>query len=233
MLLAIVFSVLAFAQEISTLSDCSFKGWDTKRALSKNHLKIVRFSDSNLCGASFSIFPNDKKIKDGFRTEIKDPLYSPAGVSATYEFDSLVPESLKKVRKSRLVIAQWHDAKEGGLPVQRPPFSIRLVEGNFVFPLFNEKIFRENPSGFGKNLATVPIVYGSWIRWKIRAKWKADTQGTLEVWMDGKKIIQYQGEIGYPKDIWAPYFKMGAYTTAPFSDPITIYHTNYKRVVAP
>jgi hypothetical protein len=135
--------------------------------------------------------------------------------------------------EARLVIAQWHDVKQAGVPVQRPPFSIRLMEGKFVFPLFNEEIYRENPSGFGKNLGRISIPYGKWVRWQILVSWKANSDGLLEVWMDGKKIIHNKGEIGYPKDVWAPYFKMGADTTAPISAPITIFHTNYKRKVNP
>lgn len=223
-------SSLAVAS-VSPISNCNLSGWDTSRAWSKENLKIVRFQASKKCAAAFQIKPNDKKINDGFRSEIKDPNYSRAGTSLSYEFSTYIPDSLKDVQKSRLVIAQWHDAKEGGIPVQRPPFSIRLVEGKIVFPMFNESIYRANPKGLGKNLATLSIPYGQWIRWKIVATWSATYRGKLQVWMNGKRIVQYTGEIGYPGDVWAPYFKMGAYTTKPFSAPITVYHTDYRREV--
>ncbi len=79
-------------------------------------------------------------------------------------------------------------------------------------------------------MATIPIPYGRWIKWKVVATWSASAKGKLQVWMNGKRIISYAGEIGYPADVWAPYFKMGAYTTKDFSAPITIYHTNYRRL---
>ncbi len=226
----LVTSTLASA-EVSSISDCSLAGWDTSRRISKDNLKIVRFTASKKCAAAFLIKPNDKKINDGFRSEMKDPNYSRAGTTVSYEFSTYIPASLKNVEKSRLVIAQWHDAKEEGVPLQRPPFSIRLVDGKIMFPLFNETIYRENPNGWGKNLATLQIPYGQWIRWKIQGTWSASYRGKLQVWMNGKKIIQHDGEIGYPGDVWAPYFKMGAYTTKPFSAPITIYHSEYRRTV--
>ncbi len=229
MILSILFTVVSLAASVSTITDCSLKGWDASRAVSKDHLKIVRFQQTKQCAAAFYISPKDPKISDGFRSELKDPNYSRAGTTLSYEFTTLIPGSLKNVKKSRLVIAQWHDAKVEGVDVQRPPFSIRLVDGNFVFPLFNEEIYRQNPKGLGKNLATIPISYGRWIKWKVVATWSASTKGRLQVWMNGKRIISYTGEIGYPADIWAPYFKMGAYTTKDFSAPITIYHTNYRR----
>ncbi len=230
MILSILFAAITVAGSVSTISDCSLNGWDTSRKISDERLRIVRFQQSNQCAAAFQISPKDAKISDGFRSEIKDPNYSRAGTSLSYEFSTLIPGSLKNVKKSRLVIAQWHDAKEARRDVQRPPFSIRLADGQLVFPLFNEAIYQANPKGLGKNMATIPIPYGRWIQWKVVATWNASSKGKLQVWMNGKRIISYVGEIGYPADVWAPYFKMGAYTTKDFSAPITIYHTNYRRI---
>jgi hypothetical protein len=128
------------------------------------------------------------------------------------------------------VFAQWHDLAKPPFQALRPPVSLRLRDGNIVIPIFNEDVIRlQGIHGPGMVLYSRPAIFDKWIQWRFRIYWQANAKGFLEVWMNDKKIVQYQGALSYLTDLTAPYFKLGIYTTEAFDRPLYVYHTNYKR----
>ncbi len=57
---------------------------------------------------------------------------------------------------------------------------------------------------------------GTWISWVVHAKWSPGTDGILQIWRDGKQVIDEKGPNVY-SDIgveYTPYFKTGIYHPA-------------------
>ncbi|WP_374077307.1 polysaccharide lyase [Bdellovibrio bacteriovorus] len=215
----------------SSLANCSANGWSLKRIGVKEALQFI--TTNGTCAAKFSIVPTHDQISDGWRAEIQDPLHFPHETLATYEFSTYLPAQLKGSDTPNLVLAQWHDNKVPGTPAQRPPFSLRLRSGHIVLPLFNQQVVdRHGLDGKGQILFSQSAQFEKWTRWRIRAFWSPTAKGSLEVWMNGKRIVRYRGPIGYAHDITAPYFKLGIYTTEPFNKPLWVYHTDYRRTFA-
>ncbi|KYG61613.1 hypothetical protein AZI86_18080 [Bdellovibrio bacteriovorus] len=231
LLLTTLFSVSALALVTpppSKLTDCSANGWSLRRIGEGDALAFKEVEEK--CVARFQISPQTAQIHNGWRAEIEDPLRFEHGTLAIYEFSTYVPTQLNEGDIPNLVFAQWHDNKAPGVAAERPPFSIRLKNGKFVLPLFNENVIRKQGlKGPGQILYAQPAVYGQWTRWKVRALWSADNKGRIEVWMNNRKVANYRGPVGYRADSTAPYFKLGIYTTESFSRPLWIYHTDYKR----
>lgn len=215
----------------SSLTNCSANGWSLKRISVEEAFQFTPMNEA--CAAKFSIEPNHDQISDGWRAEIEDPIRFPHGTVTTYEFSTYLPGQLKGEDTPNLVLAQWHDNKVPGVQAQRPPFSLRLRGGRIVLPLFNQRVVdRQGLEGKGQILFSQPAQYEKWTRWRFRVFWSPTEKGSLEAWMNGKRVVQYRGPIGYDQDITAPYFKLGIYTTESFNKPLWVYHTGYRRTLS-
>lgn len=58
------------------------------------------------------------------------------------------------------------------------------------------------------DLAVVPLVRGAWTDWVVHLRWGHRGGGIVEVWFNGKKIIDYRGPVGY-NDPAESYLKAG------------------------
>ena len=209
----------------SNLADCTTKGWSTKRLVGPESLRFEVTEDSS-CAARLRVETSDRKINDGHRAELKDPTLVRAGRRVNYTFQLYVPSATRGAAE-RLVLAQWHDLKLNGASAQRPPLSVRLEGNRFVFPLFNQAIWEENPKGRGLNLASVPAIFDRWVLVRVDARWAADERGFVEISLNDELVASYRGPVGYPADAYAPYFKLGVYTVHPLVKPAEAYFTNY------
>jgi hypothetical protein len=67
---------------------------------------------------------------------------------------------------------------------------------------------------------------GKWYHIVVHAKWTGDDDGFLEIWWDGKKVIDFHHQATFWNDEDSgPYFKMGLYKGDPWkgSEPVTLY----------
>lgn len=231
MILSLLLPLAALAGDISNLAECSTRGWDLSRLVRQESFQLVsRNSELGGCYARMEIVPRDAKINNGHRAELKDPRYLRAGTRTTHSFQLLIPANTRGAA-SRLVLAQWHDAKTGNRDVQRPPLSLRLEGNQIVFPFFNQKIWEKNPHGTGVNLAKIPAKFNVWIKIDVEANWAADSTGFVKIYVNDKLVGSHRGAVGYPTDEYSPYFKFGVYTVHPLKKAAVAYFTNYRRSI--
>lgn len=64
--------------------------------------------------------------------------------------------------------------------------------------------------GGTKNYDFGPYGTGVWTDWVFHVKWSYQSDGLLEVWRDGRKVVTQKGPNTF-NDKGGPYFKMGMY----------------------
>jgi hypothetical protein len=228
-----LFFLVQSAFAISSISDCNLQGWDLSRLPTKNSLHILRERYGKECVAKFTLSPNDPQINEGTRAEIKDPFVLITEQSTVHTFWVMLPSSVKNANTERMVFAQWHDYKIFTPNAsRRPPLSMRLHQGQFVFILFNDEISKSKKNKKnGVTLGSVPVRFNQWMKIRVSAKWSATKRGFINANVDGNDVANYFGPIGYKIDTLATYFKMGPYSVNPFDDVVTMYVKNYSREV--
>jgi hypothetical protein len=227
--LAVVLAGSLQAAEPSTLSDCSLSGWNLARMPSRHSLRLEQMPNGS-CAVRLTILPQDKQISEGWRAEIKDPLFPPVGSEVRYSFRSYIPHETLNNTDAGFVVTQWHDSKNEGVPTQRPPLSHRVNKGQFLIALWNQEIWdRQGVDGEGLILFQMPVPADRWVQFEYKVRWSPASDGYVEGWIDGKHLISYHGPIGYPDDHTAPYLKMGIYTVHRFRGPLSVLHRDFFR----
>ncbi|KKK75738.1 hypothetical protein LCGC14_2870720 [marine sediment metagenome] len=73
-----------------------------------------------------------------------------------------------------------------------------------------------------------PYETGVWTDWVFHVKWSYESDGFLEVWKNGVKVLARDGPNCY-NDEYGPYFKMGIYRAGRSAGaPRTIYHDEFR-----
>jgi hypothetical protein len=70
---------------------------------------------------------------------------------------------------------------------------------------------------------------GEWVDWRVHAKWSDGPDGLLQIWRDGKLVVNRRGKNINGDGGGGPFFKLGIYRG--YGDPNTqvIYHDEYRR----
>ena len=76
-------------------------------------------------------------------------------------------------------------------------------------------------------MASVPPAYGEWVDWVIHVKF-ADKDGLIQVWRNGKQIVDWQGDNHQTEKHEGAYLKFGLYSAQYETEPPEI---DFKRVV--
>ena len=194
----------------------------------------------------FTINPNDEKISDGVRAELRDMRETVNGEEIWYRFATRIPDddSFPIEAKHRLVLSQWHEKIRGETSL-RPPLSHRLWDGRFVVTLWNQQLVEEQGlKGDGEIIFDVPrFTRGVWHEFVYRIKWSPGEDGVIDGWARQQcsklepdcdretawqRIVRHRGATGYDDDlVESYYFKLGLYTVTEFDVPFTAYHKDY------
>lgn len=212
---------------ISNLSDCSTQGWNLKRIKDKSAFGFI--SSAEGCQARFAIQANQKKISDGWRAELTDPLLVAPGSELSYEFETYVPSTSKREDLAGFVVAQWHDLGVPNGEIQRPPVSVRIRGDEMTFELWNSEHLAIDSTAEGIPLFALKNPFDRWVKIQLKAKWSDDETGFLNLIVDGVPVANYKGPIGYKTDLRSPYFKFGVYTVHPFEGVLEVFHRGYSR----
>ncbi len=204
--------------------------WSKKRIGTPHAL---RFEDDvqGVSAARFEIRPDDKKISDGYRAELRDPYVASPHEEVWYRFSTLIPARLLEDGDLSFVLAQWHDKKTEGRPATRPPLALRIQRGAMRVTVWNDEILAEQGVyGNGKVMfESRDIPTERWIQFVFGVKWSPDESGSVRMWMDDELVAEHRGAISYKNDVYGPYFKLGVYTVHDFKFPLHVYHSDYRR----
>jgi len=146
--------------------------------------------------------PYSTDVWQGFSVYI-DPSYQPNG---SYRFN---------------IIAQWHTSTGGHSPI----LSLQYIYGGDFYIGIRSK---EGPS---RDIKIGTPEKGKWYDFifNTRFDYHLPGSGYVRVWMNGSRVLNYSGPVGYDYDI-GPYLKMGIYRNKDiYSATQIVYHDEYRR----
>lgn len=109
------------------------------------------------------------------------------------------------------ILAQWHSTPDAGEVSPSPPLSIATDGRNWriISVSSSTQILTSNTGNF-KSLWTGAWQAGTWTDWVIHVKWSYQDDGFLEIWKDGRQVVNYRGPNAY-NDRGNNYFQWGIY----------------------
>jgi hypothetical protein len=139
-----------------------------------------------------------------------------------YTFRVFLEEPWKLSEKNE-VIAQWHSTRDeflGDTNGRGPPLALRIIDGYFRLSYGWDANLRSTRKHLARyTLWYGPLITGEWIDWRIRARWSYDEDGLLQIWQNGRLIVDHHGPNAY-NDIRGVYLKIGSYHPA---EPRTVF----------
>lgn len=161
---------------------------------------------------------------NSYRTEIQPNGVSGAGYTSGmfakmggeywYGVRTMMDDGWREKDSSVSIITQWHARPDAG----NPPVALQTRLGSDGKQYYN-LIIRSDPdtngtSGFKYinqfNLGPIDGDIGKWVDWVWHIKWAADGKGYLQLFKDGKMVVDFSGGTAYVDSI-GPYLKVGLY----------------------
>ncbi len=149
-----------------------------------------------------------------YRAEIETPEHPPMDSVRWYSLSLLLPQDFP-IEDNRLVLAQWHgsDKKSLGEPSRIPVMAFRYRNGEFNITMRHsaERIVHDPDAVPAEALfRTKALPLNAWNNFVVEARWSYTPDGFVNIWWNGKQIVQYRGPVGYNDDL-GPYFQFGIY----------------------
>jgi polysaccharide lyase-like protein len=155
------------------------------------------------------------------RSEIQeaDGLEARFGETHEYRFSMYVPADFP-IGDTRLVTSQWKQDCDVCARNRSPIIAQRYRKGVLHVTI-------ETLNGRTTIYRHPEPIQGRWLdlRYRIRFGW---TDGGVSVWVDGARVADYQGPLGYPDDPPAVRFRMGLYRNR-MAQPMVIYFDDYRK----
>ncbi len=141
------------------------------------------------------------------------------GVDYWYGMSVFVPVGHQTDALSGDTVVQWHHgsgATPGCSSGGNPPLHLRIAGTNWVVrakasPDVVNDCKRTDKIVFEKDLGAV--TKGGWTDWVFHVVWSPKADGRLEVWMNGKLVVDYSGPTDYG-NAGGSWMKLGLYKTA-------------------
>ena len=128
-----------------------------------------------------------------------------------------------------VVLGDWHALKEPGDAGLSSSWQLEMLKGDIL--AFNtqtspDRPVRTNPPPNLVWKSTVPVTRGVWHSLVSRTvfDWRPGGPGAIDVWLDGAKIVNFRGPVGYNQAL-PPYFKFGIYR-AKSPEPLAVAYAN-------
>lgn len=171
-----------------------FRGWDNDQhccdySLTQSHDK---FSEGN-SSLRVDLRSTDREISGSIRSELVQDA-DPVGTERWYGFNIFL-ENWSDDNASESVF-QWHPNNLTGTGTA----SLWTSGGRYVY--------QTNAGGPNSEYTDLgPIISNRWVPWVIHVKWESDNTGVMQVWKDGKLVIDKTGIQTAPPE--GTYFKLG------------------------
>jgi polysaccharide lyase-like protein len=143
----------------------------------------------------FELRDTDPEVQDGTRSELTFPVTT--NMNRWYSYAMYVPSADYKPDATDEVISQWHQG--GGAT---PALCLRTKSDHLWLRVMGETWIDLGALDKDK-----------WHAYVLHVKHSSGSDGLVEIWRDGVKILSRAGQNGYPLtgDYHMPFFKMGIY----------------------
>jgi Polysaccharide lyase len=146
------------------------------------------------------------------RAELDSGHFPLLNKEAWYGFSFLIPKEFPIVNE-RLVISS---CKQTDVP--RPNLAERFRNGKHTLTI--------EAVGKKKEFSLPKIRLGEWMDMIFRVRYSGGQEGLVEVWANGKRVVQFSGPTAEPNGKNAFYHKIGLYRDR-YKKPMTMYFDNY------
>jgi hypothetical protein len=179
--------------------------------------------------ARLAITPNDPNIRGSKRAEFRTRA-TLNGKNYWYAFSTYLPKPWEP-SKHTVILAQWHNVPDKilGESGAIPPLAMRTIDDQLVIlSVFSDervvKSWYDDKVNYNTTeLYSEKIETDVWTDWLFHVLWSNGPDGVVQVWKNGKKIVDYVGPTAHP-DFIAPYFKFGVYAPSwgKNDDPVAV-----------
>jgi hypothetical protein len=148
--------------------------------------------------------------RDSYRSEIRLPGSTDLGKEYWYGFSVLLASPYPADRLNEFV-AQWHSIADDGEEHQNPVLGVDIKNGRWlIWSAWNalQPTLKSNQQSV--HIDVGPTQADEWTDWVVRVKWSYGSDGLLEVWKNGVRVVNRTGPNCF-NDARGPYFKMGIY----------------------
>lgn len=185
--------------------------------------------------ARFTLHRDDPLVSDGKRAELHIKKLGEIGDGRDYwyGFRTYLPADWENDHQYE-VVAQWKgrrdDEAEAAEDSKSPALALR-VRGKqwYITNRWDPRLITPKNSAPRATLWRNDLDIGVWTTWIVHARWSYKEDGVLEIWKDGKKVVEKRGPNTY-NDGQGMYFKIGIYKP-PWSDEVWFPSKVRKRVV--
>ncbi len=146
-----------------------------------------------------------------------DGLWARFGETHEYRFSVYVPADFPIV-DTRLVTAQWKQHCEDCSKNRSPIVAQRYRRGTLFVTI-------ETPTGRTTIYRYDRSILGQWVDLRYRIRF-AVSDGAVMLWLNGARVADYRGPLGYPDDPPEIYFRFGLYRDR-LPQPMVIYFDDY------
>ena len=165
------------------------------------------------------------------RSEVEGPWVNVGG-EYWYGFSIFLPGDFV-VNDDWEMLAQWHGYPDFdvGEDWRNPVMALRSDRGKWTLEFKYDSKRNTFESGERVYDGMEYFDFGSyetgvWTDWVFHVKWSYKSDGLLEVWKNGVKVLYYEGPNAY-NDAEGPYFQMGIYAGSVPSTR-TVYHDEFR-----
>lgn len=150
------------------------------------------------------------------RAELDSGHHKFVGREIWYGFSFLIPPDFPIV-DDRLVMASWKQSVVEGSPL----IGQRYRNGQHSLTSRPPQAL-----GRGKSYILPRITPGTWVDMVYRIRYMTGDDGRIEVWMNGKRVVVYEGPAVSRQGADRLYNKIGLYRDS-WKEPMTIFFDNY------
>jgi len=152
------------------------------------------------------------------RSEVTRGEVANVGEEYWYGFSIFLPEGYIVNDVSYEILAQWHGRPDFdiGEDWRNPIMALDVDEGTWAVVIRYDS--KENTFESGERVYDGQEYFdfgsyetGVWTDWVFHVKWSYESDGLLEIWKNGVKVLYREGPNAF-NDAEGPYFKMGIYS---------------------
>ncbi|OBZ96092.1 hypothetical protein ADU59_06900 [Pararhizobium polonicum] len=143
-------------------------------------------------------FPKDEIVWNAYRVKIADGFSIPDG------------------EHSWFIVGQWHGSKDD----KRSPYIAAQVEGKDL--VFLRRYIKDGKPASSEMYRMHDVPRGEWLNIVMEHKVSA-TDGLLNIWLNGRQVVQFDGPLGYWDHAEAGYWKFGIYRSRDDADAVVEY----------
>jgi hypothetical protein len=150
------------------------------------------------------------------RAELDSGHFPLLGRDVWYGFSFLIPRDFPII-DNRLVLASWKQSDVEGSP---------LIGQRFRAGRHSLTIRPPGASGSGRSYRLPKLRLGAWIDMVYHIRYAHGRDGRIEAWMDGNRVVSYNGPTASETGANRFYNKVGLYRDR-WEQPMTMYVDNY------